>query len=119
MNKKRWLSIVFLLIFCVSGILMLYFRQLNTKGYVVIYIDGNVVQRETLSEQKEFDVQSDYGINHIIIQNGSVWVSDADCANKICVRTGTISNASDVISCLPHHLIITIEKEGQVDSIAY
>ncbi len=33
----------------------------------------------------------------------------ADCHDKICVKTGAISQKGEVIACLPHKLIIEIK----------
>jgi len=119
MNKKRFISIGILVFFCMIGILMLILKQQNSTGDVVIYVDGNEYDRMPLSFNKELDVRTDYGMNHVVIRDGACYVSDADCANHICVKTGAISKGGSVISCLPHKLIIAIEKEGQVDSVAY
>ena len=47
------------------------------------------------------------------IESGKVWVTDADCHDKICEHTGVISRAGESIVCLPHGIVISIN--GQSD----
>lgn len=57
------------------------------------------------------DEEKDYNI--VEVKDGYVSVTEADCADLICVRTGKIQNQGDVIACLPHKLIIYIRSEEE------
>lgn len=35
-------------------------------------------------------------------------MTDADCGDKTCVKTGSIKETGQSIVCLPHRLVITI-----------
>lgn len=76
---------------------------------VVIKVDGNVVKQLALKNDTEFDV-SGYqgGANHIVIQDNAVYMSDADCPDKLCVHTGTIHKTGETIVCLPHRVVVEI-----------
>ena len=53
------------------------------------------------------------GKNVVTVKDGSVSVTDADCRDKICVKSAPLKKdnaATSVIVCLPHKLIITLEK---------
>lgn len=63
-----------------------------------------------LSKDTEFTVSTQYGNNTIQIKDGSVKVISADCPDKICAHTKAAQKAGDIIVCLPHRLIITIQK---------
>ena len=56
------------------------------------------------------------GINSIIISNGSVTVSDADCPDKLCVKTGKINRAGETIVCLPHRVVVEIKRNSVSDN---
>jgi hypothetical protein len=75
----------------------------------VIKVDGNVVKQLALKNDTEFDV-SGYqgGTNHIVIQDNAVYMSDADCPDKLCVHTGTIHKTGETIVCLPHRVVVEI-----------
>ena len=57
--------------------------------------------------------------NVVIIDSGSVSVSEASCKNQVCVRHGSISHPGESIVCLPNRLIVSIEggEGGGYDSI--
>ena len=63
--------------------------------------------------QKDFkeDVITNYGKNILVIKNGSAYVSEADCPDKICTAHRAISKTGESIVCLPHKLVLTIESE--------
>ena len=60
---------------------------------VVIKVDGNVVKQLALKNDTEFDV-SGYqgGMNHIVIQDNAVYMSDADCPDKAIFTIQSIEN---------------------------
>ena len=53
-------------------------------------------------------ITTESGYNKIIISNGEIFVSEADCPDKVCVKTGAISDGGVPIICLPHRLEIRI-----------
>ena len=67
------------------------------------------VKKLALKNDTEFDV-SGYqgGTNHIVIQDNAVYMSDADCPDKLCVHTGTIHKTGETIVCLPHRVVVEI-----------
>ena len=48
------------------------------------------------------------------IQGGKVWVTGADCSDKICERTGEISRAGQSIVCLPNNVVVSISGDGDL-----
>ena len=125
MNKKTRNTVVLvilLLLISAAGLLVRYMQEQKTGEYAVITKDGEVLYRLSLSVDRELTVEDEIGgYNHVILQNGEISVTDADCPNHDCIRQGAIGNPGEVIACLPHNLIITIEseKENQVDSTAW
>ena len=89
-------------------------RQTN-RHTVVIEQNGEILFRLDLDKEqdKEFTVASpDGGWNTIRISGGTVCVSDADCPDKTCVKTGILRNEGTPIVCLPHKLIIRFADEN-------
>lgn len=89
-------------------------------GYAVVHDGDGGVQSFALdgSDGTEFTVTSSYGTNTITIEDGSVRVSEADCANQDCVRQGAIDRMGQQIICLPHKLWVEIAetRDGSDDS---
>ena len=58
--------------------------------------------------RESFIVETPDGSNEVTIDGHTIAVTDADCHDKICVRSGPIAKKGDVIACLPHKLLIEI-----------
>ena len=59
--------------------------------------------------RESFAVETPDGWNTVTVDGHTIAVTDADCHDKICVKTGAISQKGEVIACLPHKLIIEIK----------
>lgn len=97
------------------------FGQKKDGAVAVLQQHGKVIAELSLSKDTEMMVDdSNGGTNTILVKDGAVSVTWANCPDKICVHTGSISHMGDVIACLPHSLIITISGDSQnnVDAVA-
>lgn len=88
---------------------------------ITVTVDGQLYGTYTLSEPREIPIRLDGGIsNVIVIEDGSAFMKDADCPDKLCMRQGAISRDGQTIVCLPHKLVVEVtggEKEAY-DSIS-
>lgn len=82
----------------------------------VICVDGEVYKRVPLDVNTRIDVKSRYGENTVVIENGCIYIEDADCPDKICERE-KISNTGRSIVCLPNRLSVQIESKNQKEEI--
>ncbi len=79
--------------------------------YAVAELEGIEVGRLPLSVDGELTVDCGEGeYNRIVVKDGSVFVSEASCPDKVCVHTGKVNEPGDSIVCLPHRLVVHIEK---------
>jgi hypothetical protein len=86
----------------------------STTGAIVnVYVDGELYDTGFLEENKTIEVVTKYGENDILIKDGEVSISSADCRDQLCVRMNGISHSDEHIVCLPHHLHIEIENDNQ------
>ena len=86
---------------------------------VEISINGSVYKTANLNENQTIEIDNEYGRNVIVIENGRVFVKEADCSGHDCIKMGEISKGGQAIMCLPHRLIVTIVKGGGLDATAY
>ena len=102
---------------CVALIIYAFLYLSSYEGDIVIVkVDGTVVKELPLNQDDEFTVSGfQGGINSIIIRNGSVLASDADCPDKLCVKTGKINRAGETIVCLPHRVVVEIKSNSVSD----
>lgn len=129
MDKKKKLSQIIgafiggLVLVC--GVILYIQMTGNDAGkYAYIYQDGVLIREIDLTENKEayeftieYSSDTESGFNTILVNNGKIGISDADCPDKTCQHMGMISSTHFPITCLPHKLVIQIiddapEKEA-------
>lgn len=120
-NMKIWL-VLFAIILAVGIIGSVFVLQKPESDIVEIVQDGEVLYRLDLSEYKKtetIEIAYEGGKNTILIENGQICMSHADCPDRTCVKMGWLKSASLPIVCLPHHLIIQYaENSDTVDGVA-
>lgn len=106
------LALVLLAVLGVAFLIQrLVFGGEGTKA--VVQVGGQEDLVLDLSRDQEFWVgDTEIGRNLIRVENGTVMVAEADCPDKICVQTGPIREEGQVIACLPHGVIVYIQRKG-------
>ncbi len=92
----------------------LLFRPVK-KRKVEISQDGQVIFTIDLdfAENQSFTVKDkNGGTNTVVIENGEIYISEANCPDKTCVRMGKLKSADLPVVCLPHKLIIRFAGGG-------
>lgn len=79
---------------------------------VVVHDGDGGVHEMALSEDRELVVETSLGTNVVAVEGGSVYVREADCDNRDCMRQGTLSAPGRQIICLPHKLWIEVVADG-------
>lgn len=75
---------------------------------VIVEQDGRETARYALSEDRTVRIEGAGGYNLLVIEGGEAWLSEANCPNLLCVKTGKIRYAGQSIVCLPHRLAVRI-----------
>ena len=116
-KKLLWDAALLLLCLCLAGGFLLWNALCREEGAVaVVSVDGEEVARYPLDTPTEVPLQGTGGWNLLVIEDGCAYIREADCPDKVCVRTGKIRYAGETIVCLPHRLMIRIAGgEGGVD----
>ena len=96
--------------------------NLGTTKYAVVRINGKEVDRFNLDKishkyVKYYPAKGQYNI--IEIKDGKIRDREDNSPDQIAVRTGWISNPGQTSICLPHKLVISIEKKGSPDYYIY
>ena len=102
-------------IFLIGGCLLaalaccgLWLAMRKQGGAVIVEQEGRETARYALDEDRTVRIQGEGGYNTLVIEGGQVWLSEADCPNLLCVKTGKIRYAGQSIVCLPHKLAVRI-----------
>lgn len=107
-NDIILLCSVLLLSAAVFAFCLFWFK--GNEEFAVVTVDGEEYARLPLSEDTQLVIETEYGTNILIIENGQAYISDADCPDRTCVKTGRADKLKTVV-CLPHRLTVSIEAE--------
>lgn len=126
MKKNDIILIGIILLISVSafGVLKFIQSQNEADSMVIIKDDGVIVKTFPFTERTEEVFYFDDGaeINVVVIKDGIVTVSEANCRDQICVKSQSISRSGEIIVCLPHKFTVEIFSESaedhSLDSIA-
>lgn len=77
-------------------------------GVVIVEQGGTETARYALGQDRAVRIEGPDGYNILVIRGGEAWLSEADCPNRLCVKTGKIRYAGQSIVCLPHKLTVRI-----------
>ena len=119
MNRKTVVGIALLLALAALGIILFaVLSNITRKNPTAeIYSNGTLIKRVPLSENAEFKIECENGVNIVTIKDGTVSVTYADCPDKICVKQGAIKGGAVPIVCLPHKLeVIVVDGETDTDA---
>ena len=84
-------------------------RGCGSGQKIVVKVDGEVYRECDLSRDEVFVVEGyQGGYNTVEIKDGKVSVTDAGCPDKVCVKTGKVSEPGQTIVCLPHRVVVEI-----------
>ena len=116
-NKKIIILIIIILIiliFCLIYTIRSFRKPVSRR--VLIIQNNTIIQEIDLSsiQNQEIKIRSpEGGYNIIKIQNQEISISEADCPDQTCVKTGILKSENLPIVCLPHKLIIRFAEEGE------
>jgi len=112
MKPREWIMAVGLIIFALIGFgIANIVNGPKEASMLVITLEGETYLEMILNESSNdsFRIEAKDGHwNDVVIENGVVNVTAADCPSQICVKTKKASKNGDMIVCLPHELVIEI-----------
>lgn len=79
---------------------------------VLVKVDGEVKYEYLLTDDIETTVEGyKGGSNKLIIKDKIAYLIEADCPDKLCVKSGSISKVAETIVCLPHRVVVEISGD--------
>lgn len=108
-RKKDLILVLIVLIIAAGGFLINYKMHQKPAAIVEVTVDGTLVGSFDLSKNTDTVIEGyGGGTNHLIVEDGVVWISEASCPDHICVYQGKISLNGELIVCLPNRMIAKI-----------
>ena len=81
---------------------------------VVVTVGGQEVLRRPLSVNATYAVpQKDGDVNVICVENGEVYMKEANCRDGLCLRQSRLRNQAGTIVCLPHEVVAKLTGGAQ------
>lgn len=83
---------------------------------VVVTVDGQEVLRRPLALEDSYEIRQDDGsVNVIAVEDGAVFMQEANCRDGLCMAQGKMRNAAKTIVCLPHKLVVSLTGDAPQD----
>lgn len=124
MKRVRNDCILILIIVLLAGgfWLVQYLNTAQKEAVLWIYQNGDLTGEYDLSQSRTIPVMgTEDSYNLVLIEDGTVRVTDADCPDQLCMKQRSISKNGESIICLPHRLVLQIhaKEEGPLDAVTY
>lgn len=121
--KKHRFDLILLAILLLGAALAWFFLRPKAEegAWVVITQEGRETGRYALSQDQTVLIgerEGDY--NLLEIKDGTAAITEANCGDHTCIRTGAVSHSGQSIICLPHKVVVTItggESSG-IDAVS-
>lgn len=120
---KKWDVIIIITLILISfipeGVMFITNYNKHTRIFVEVYSEGKLLKKLPLDkdlEKTNFAIDNELGENIIEIEDGEVKIIDADCHDKICVKSHAISKPGESLICLPHKVVVRIIGEGKQET---
>lgn len=117
--KRDIILVLSMVIIAAAAFLIINFAVKKDGSYAVIKVDGNVIKTLDFNSGETTIEVNGYqgGVNKVVINDGKVSMTEADCPDELCVKTGKISRVGETIVCLPHRVVVEIKGSQDDDSI--
>lgn len=119
--KRDIILVLVMLAVAMMALLIINYGVKKKGTYAVVKVDGQELYKLELDKDTTVDVAGyQGGLNRIEVKAGKVSMTEADCPDELCVKTGKISRTGETIVCLPHRVVIEIKSTqggNTIDSV--
>ena len=115
MKKKDIIMIAAMLLAALALYLVSQISLGAEASTIVVTVDGKEVLRRPLAMERTYDIAQDDGsLNVIAVENGAVYMKEANCRDGLCIRQGKMKNGAKTIVCLPHKVVVQLTGDAPV-----
>lgn len=113
MKKKDIIIIVLALLAALALYLVSQVSLGAEASVVVVTVDGEEVLRKPLAMENRYEIAQDDGsLNVIRVEDGAVFMEEANCRDGLCIRQGKMRNGAKTIVCLPHKVVVQLKGDA-------
>lgn len=113
-RQLRWGDFLMYILIATVAVVLFLAAPKGISGQAQVAVlteDGKVVFQKPVAELQaagSFEIEAQ-GFHYVIAyENGKIRFSEADCPDKVCVRSGWVSRTGQIAACVPGHLILKI-----------
>ena len=116
MKSKTWAILIgAVLVVCLAiGGWLRWAKQ--DAAYAEVWSNGTLLYTMDLSVNQQFTVSTPLGTNTIMVRDGKIAVTAADCPDGYCKDRGFCAGGLQIV-CLPNKLEIRFVGETEVDGV--
>ncbi|MBE5799343.1 MAG: NusG domain II-containing protein [Clostridiales bacterium] len=112
--KKKDLILIAALLVCAGVLYLISQVSLGAEATtIVVTLDGVETLRRPLAMENTYEIaQEDGSVNVIAVEDGAVFMKEANCRDGLCIRQGKMRNGAKTIVCLPHKLVVQLTGDA-------
>lgn len=113
-HKKDIIIIALALLAALALYLIANLTASDAVTTVVATVDGREVLRRPLVMNADYEIPGkDGAVNVIRVENGQVYMLEANCRDGLCIQQGRMKNTAKRIVCLPNGVVVSLEGDGE------
>ena len=97
----------------ITSVIILVFTVNSQSDTVYIKTSSQEYKYDLFTDRTEHITSNGYHLV-VTIKDGKVQISESDCPDKVCVKTGKTDDSSKPVICAPAKVIIRVDKDGGV-----
>ncbi len=108
MKKSKYIAdfALFCAVMLIAAVALIAGRLVRSDGTsAVVRLNSKEYAALSLNENAKLDVE---GLLTVAVENGEVYVLNAQCPDKLCERHSRISKSGETIACLPFGITVEI-----------
>ncbi len=113
--KKTDIILAVVALVTAAGIWLFYSAGADTGVGVEVTVDGESQAFLRLDKNDEVRIETEAGYNVVRVEDGVVFVTEADCRDQICVDHKHIDKVGENIVCLPHKMVVEITADSPAE----
>lgn len=114
--KKNDIILIVVVLAIAAGLLFVVQKNKTQadSGYISVSVAGTETERYPLDKDGVYEIEAHDGDKNVLtVKDGEARMTEANCADQVCVYQSAISKNGDMIICLPHQLIISVVSKEE------
>lgn len=108
MKKKDLILGAGIIVIALAMLLVMQLTRGEEGNQIQITLNGKIYGTYSLSKDQTIEVKDGDFYNRIRIEDGKVYMEEANCPDGYCEEQGKISGHTQTIVCLPHKLVVEV-----------